>query len=484
MARAANPLLLIVRFRLLVLARAVGRHWFTVFVLGPMIVAGFAFILEPTVVKISGWLRAAAANWGPGEAAAGGCLIGGALLAGGMASAVRETFAVRTPEEALDALPAPASARFHGVLLAQVAHNVPAVALLWAGLSAASAAPVSAWSAAAIAAQAATAQVLAALCLARLGRLRSAGWAAPAAAGALAAWAALQSGVPSAALLVPPGYEAAQALARTLDVAWTPSPWAAPLTIGALYGLAWAAYAAWRDEHREHALEAAERRVLFPGLSHRLAGRMGRPRAAMFTRDLRLALRGFSPAVAVAAAAAVLFELTALSAWLNDWVPERWLPALALVCLSLACLSLSAVAPLLLAFQAPYFWIERSCGTEPEPLWRTKKSVALTLSAPALLATALMGPLIRPSMLDAAMFAGLAVLVWLTVGAFIGSMAFEIAPSPALGLLLSGLIASAVAGLYAVVPEYWLLWLYFYYAISRAAGSRAETTAAALGVEA
>ena len=56
------------------------------------------------------------------------------------------------------------------------------------------------------------------------------------------------------------------------------------------------------------------------------------PSLAAYLRDLRLVLRGFSPVVYVAGAAALLAAVASLSAWSEGWMPERWLAAFRACC--------------------------------------------------------------------------------------------------------------------------------------------------------
>ena len=77
------------RAKLLTAQRTISAHWFSVFVLAPMIVAGFYFILEPNVMQAGNWFRRAAPQWTGADVAAAGFLLTAALVAAGLPSALR-----------------------------------------------------------------------------------------------------------------------------------------------------------------------------------------------------------------------------------------------------------------------------------------------------------------------------------------------------------------------------------------------------------
>jgi hypothetical protein len=71
----------------------------------------------------------------------------------------------------------------------------------------------------------------------------------------------------------------------------------------------------------------------------------------------------------------------------------------------------------------------------------------------------------------------------MTVASVIGVFSFEIAASPALGLLLSGLFALGLAGLYIIGGPYWPMPLFLYVYFMGYFCERAEASASRLGVE-
>ena len=106
--------------------------------------------------------------------------------------------------------------------------------------------------------------------------------------------------------------------------------------------------------------------------------------AMQVARDLQLTLRGFSSAVYVALflfASLLLFMITALStSWLSTinkspgWFATTWhLPVMAtkVVCV-LATASCSILVAVLVAYQLPYYWLERVAGTTGKQMWDFK----------------------------------------------------------------------------------------------------------------
>ncbi len=506
MAGRVSPFWWILRFRLRALGRALGRHAFTVLVIGPMIVVGFALILEPSVERAAGWLRGAAADWDGKEIIAAALLATGLLVASGLSSAINELFAVRSSDGYLDALPVRPTVLINHAIVAQVIRAVPIGAVLGAVTLALSdstssfALPLSV-TVAFLVVQLALAQLIFGLAFVHWGWFKRERSIMVAGALLLAVW--LTSWNHAAAFLTgplfPPAVFLGEALCDALGI-WSPTR-----TIGIYWGssrgliaaaefgqrLFWTlvlykavrtAYLRWRDEDREKAQASTQRRRLLAAWRGLAERRFGRAIGSLVLRDLRLTLRGFSPAVYVAGAAAALFELGALSAWLEGWLAPQWIGPFLLFCLSLACLSLSALAPLLLEHELPRMWMERSTGVAPTALWKAKNRLALILSAPALAATIALAIAIEPTALDAVFLAGRAFLVWVTVATVIGTLAFEIAPSPALGLLLGGVFAVGLSGLYAL-QDFWPIGLFLYAYVMHALSERADGTASVLGVE-
>lgn len=485
--KKSSPLAALSGAKLRILRRTLWENGFTLFILGPLIVGGFWFILEPTLARAAAWTEAAAAGLSEADLLAAGLALTVLLTAAGLPSALREVFAIRTPDSTLDALPLDAKWRFGLVVATQTARNLPGFAAAWVGIAllaeaAGGSTPHPApWLA--VMAAVALLQILGGLMLLRWGLFRNGRLLGLAAALLTLAWfvrdwpAAIWAGGP---LAVPAFYLAGEIAAALLGGAGPAVLFTMALALALLFAGGWA-YGRWREEDRERAEAAlAQRRRLLSGLERRLKKPMGLAVAALLARDLRLTLRGFVPATAVAIAMAALC-LTAgfVGAMRAD---EVWKAPAAQLGVALACLSLSALAPLMLARQLPMHWLELSSGAPAEALWKTKNRLALLVSSPVLLAGLALGPTLGLEGWLYLAFAARIALGWVTVATIIGLLSFEIAPSPALGLLLGGLFAIGACGFYAI-PNYWPLGLFLYAYVMNALKERANHSAARLGAQ-
>ncbi len=489
MSRAADWLAL--RASLLTTKRALGAHWFSVFVLAPMIVGGFYFVLQPNLAQAGGWLRRAAPGWTGADLAAAGFLLAAALVAAGLPSALRHAYALGLPEAYLDALPISPGARFRGLLAGQILRNVPAWVALAAALRLAApqgGAGVSAAAAACAIVEIAALQLLTVLLLVRLGWLRAGRLVGVGAAIVLVCL--LVRIEPLSGLLALPLlpaaslFQAALASAVGMELAargWLsqwPAQAAGVLAIGVL---AWGPYRNWRNADVERAREAASRSAFaLGGLDRLLRKRFDAEVAAQLARDLRLTLRGATPAVWTCAAAAVLFLAAMPAAILNQWVAPPWMPVLLLTLAGLAALSLSAIAPVLLQRHRPAMWIEHAAGASPESMLEARKHFTLIVSAPVAVVAALAAAAFPGDWLSAAFLAARAVFAWIAVASIIGAVAFDIAMAPGLGLMLAGLLAIGVCGMLGL-DQGWPIAIFLYAYLMHHLNERAEAAAARLG---
>ena len=485
--KKSSALAALSRAKLRILRRTLWENGFTLFILGPLIVGGFWFILEPTLARAAGWTQAAAAGMGPAELLAAGLALTVLLTAAGLPSALREVFAIRTPDSTLDALPVDPKLRFGLIALTQTARNLPGFAATWVGIALlAEAADGSTPDAAqwlAVMAAVALLQILGGLILLRWGLFRTGRLLGLAAVLLALAWfvrdwpAAVWASGP---LAIPAGFFAGQLGAALHGGGASSAVPVAALALALLFAGGWA-YGRWREEDRERAEAAlAQRRRLLSGLERRLTKPMGREVAALLARDLRLTLRGFVPATAVAIAMAALCLTGGFVGGMR--VGEAWKAPAAQLGAALACLSLSALAPLMLARQLPMHWLELSSGAAPSALWKAKSRLALIVSSPALVIALALGPALQLEGWLYFAFAARVALGWITMATIIGLLSFEIAPSPALGLLLGGLFAVGVCGFYAI-PDYWPLGVFLYAYVMNALKERANQTAARLGAQ-
>ncbi|MBI1357704.1 MAG: hypothetical protein GC160_25460 [Acidobacteria bacterium] len=478
--------------KLRIARRALAESAFTVFVLGPLIVGGFWWVLEPTLTRAAGWTRAAAAELSAMDLTAVGLALVAALLAAGLPSALRETFSIRTPDAALDSLPVAPGWRFVLLALTQAARNAPVFFAIWLGFGllaevSGGIAPSPALLGLALL-ETAFLQIVGGMVALRVGlfasgRLLAAGAGLLGLAAAVRSYpAALWASAPLAPLATYFGNLLGDALGRSAGPVGGLGGWPAQAgTALAALALAAALYARWREEDRERAEQAlSQRRRLLAGLERRIPPRFGRPAAALFVRDLRLTLRGFAPSTTVSIALAALFVTGGFLS--GQRLEEAWRAPAAQIGVSLACLSLSALAPLLLVRQLPFHWLELSSGAAPEALWTAKNLLALAVSAPAAAIGLALGPTLGLQGADLAIFAARLGLCWLTVGTMIGLLSFEIAASPILGLLLGGLVSMALCAFYAL-PEHWPIGVFLYAYLMHALKERAEQTTARLGAQ-
>lgn len=489
--KTSSALAALYRAKLRILRRTLWDNAFTLFVLGPLIVGGFWFILQPTLARAAEWTQAAADGLGDSDQLAIGLALSILLTAAGIPSALREVFAIRTPDSTLDALPMQVRWRFGLISITQTLRNLPAFIALWAGLALLSAVaggefprPGKMIPAMAVLG---IVQILGALLLLHGGQFRTGRLLAIAAAALGLAWVVRD--VPQAVWLSGPLAPPAAFFANKIEAALHgPAPagfWAHWLTqLGVMLFLRiWVPplYGRWREDDRELAERAlTQRRRLLAGVESRLRGAFGLETAALLARDLRLALRGFVPATTVAIAAAVLCLSGGFLA--GAQLEPVWRGLAAQLGVALGCLSMSALAPLMLARQLPMHWLELSSGAAPQSLWKSKTWLALLVSAPVLLVGCALAPTLGLDGWSLAAFAARIALGWVTMATIIGLLAFEIAPSPVLGLLLGGLFAVGVCGFYAI-PNYWPIGLFLYAYVMNALKERASLTASRLGAQ-
>lgn len=424
----------LLRYRLLLFLRLLREHFFTLFVLAPTILGGVFYTLHPAGAVLAETVLRAGRPF-PEQLVL--TLLGlAAWTAVFWPSTVREIAPARSAAACLDALPVPASARFHVAFAVCFLRNTILAALLlavWSPEHLRGPAPY------AFAVLAAGLQLaLVALCLA-YGKAAAAVLGFGLIAAAAAAWSAFP-GILAAAL----GWAASRLLACSR-----------PMTSAAGAGQA----------------APPRRRAGFA-----LPRRLGAIRPQLL-RDLLLTRRFFSPAVFFAAAGA----LAALgSAWtLRAAAGPRWSAAIVLAGCALAALALSSLAPLLFRFQIPRFWLERSSPAPTDSIWKTKLCYASLVSLP-LLPVALAALAALPGG-NFAVSAAQAPIVIFTMSSAAALLMFEAADRPALGLTLAALLGFGFAGSYVLFWEYlpWIAALHIY--ALHAFANRARHTAARVG---
>jgi hypothetical protein len=484
---------LILRYKLIVLRRWLRTHLFTLFVLGPMILFGFYFVLEPSLMSAAAWVRQKSLAWTAQDLQALALGLAIVLAAMSLSSTLRAVYSLSSADAYLDALPVRPASRFHVLALSQILRKAPVLVVLLVTFKLLGGV-ISPWIASKLVvalAELALAEILAVLLLVHYRSFRAARLLVL--AGLLGAVILLSRSQPSALLVLLPLLPPAALLGKTLAAALSvgdPSAgllsaeWIHGIAIVALYGLSGLAYVPWRDAGREYARESASRRrrraiQRFASISRRF----GTALVAQVLRDWRLTRRVFSPAVYVAAGFAALFLLLpgfVLARWNLD--PE-WFAKGVLICCAFSVLSLAALAPLLLRYELPHFWVEQAAGVDPQTIWRAKVWYACLLTAPVIplgvLIAALQSPL---GLVEAMLFVAKLALMSVTVASLIGAVAFESLDSPVLGLLLSGLFAMGMAGMY-IFTDAWPVTAFIHVYLMHHLYERADGHSDALGAE-
>ena len=216
-----------------------------------------------------------------------------------------------------------------------------------------------------------------------------------------------------------------------------------------LYLLIRLSHKRWRASDVEYAnrLKRGGRAAVV--LIRALTRRLGAIVQAQVARDLQLTLRGFSSAVYLACAFAVLWPAALVTLLTGDllplatvgtgWLDATWLPvvmAIKIACL-LAIVSMASLLPVLLGYELPHFWLERVAGTTGLDMWQAKVWYARFVSLPAPLVVAAAGLLTgKAPMFYALPLVAECLWMWWLVSSIIGALSFEIPARPGLGVIL------------------------------------------------
>ncbi len=484
-----RPILLILRYRLRVLRRWLGVHAFELFVLAPVIVGGVLWVVDRQLSHLREPLARSLAGT---DSVSGAASLGLALLlvAVALPATFRELYDHRRGSGYLDALPVPASARFHATLTAELARALPAFAVLMLAAGALAGdlvPPIAALAERSVRLLAALlalalSRVAVTLALVHFRLLARGRWLVLGATAALATVAPH----PAARLLLLPWLAPAAQLERVfldalgvpgaavagMGTAWA-SPWTLAMTALALYLLTRALYLTWHRRDLEVAARLQGARA--SRLTARLLAFSSRPAAVQVGRDVALVARRFSPAVPLAAGLALLLDAAVLAVLTDLALPELWRQRLAVAGLVLSVQAVVALVPFLLEHQLPRFWIEKSTGVELEQVWRAKLGTAALLAGLPVLAGIVI-LLAAPGL--GATAKGIAILqllaaAWI-VTSILGLAVFEIAAQPLLGLLFGSLLGLAVAALFVFYPQAWWLWAVLYAWVASQVAGRAS----------
>lgn len=424
------------RLRLTTGRRWVGDEGFTIFVMAPLVVGGAALIFEPFVADAARALRVGALPWIDDHRAGMAAAVGIALIVARLSGAIRDAFALRECDFALDALPISSLARAHDALLRRVAKALPVgIALV---LAAALAVPDTG------------------------GRLSAARDAVGPALLLSVALGIVETGAAMLAVhgrFVRPMRLAVTALAVAaaafaVESAVVVAVFVLPIV---MYGVTLYAFAAWRIADRDVARQALARaRRSRTGFEQRAGQWFGLRIAAQVVRDLRLVRRGFSSSVYAAAGLAVV--VPGAATWLARSFalgPDGCFRA-AGAATAAAAFVLSALTHGLVAYERPRVWIDLVCGVAPEEFPKARLWTARLLAAPALplgLATAAATGV----PLGIRTVATVAWSTWATAS-LTGVLCYELKERPAAGLALAAVLAGGVTLLVVVNEPFDLMW--------------------------
>ena len=242
--------------------------------------------------------------------------------------------------------------------------------------------------------------------------------------------------------------------------------------IVALYSLARFLHQSWRafDIELAKRIQSGGNRNLL-GLQF-LQRHFARPVVVQLSRDLQLTLRAFSSSVYVALFTFLLLLLVLITVLTTGWLPTAaitsgwfdatWLPAVMAVKVTcvLTTASCSIVVAVLVAYQLPHLWLERTTGASGKQMWESKLWYArvVSLASPLVvwLVSVVSGTIpafyLLPLLIEC-------IWLWWIVSTMIGALAFEIPDRPELAIVLM-ISFGAVFGL--LVTIFWPIGLAFF----------------------
>jgi hypothetical protein len=404
-----------------------GARWlrdnaFILMVPGPLVLGGAAVILQPTLEAA---LAASAGATAFAPLAAAWLFL--AILIARLSSTVRDVFGLTPSGQFLETLPVAALVRLVDVLVVRLAKTVALGVALVAVLSVARHELSNVNLIAGLCAALASIEIALALLLVRWGGLRS--------------YELIAIGCLLAVVLG----ELGSYLVTIVSVA-TP--------LGAAFS-AWA-FARWRTDYRERARMALARAHRSPLLIDRAARRLlGAGAGALFVRDLRLVLRGFSAAPYLGLGCAL--ALPALALWLTRDLDstERRLAVEAAGVLS--AYSLAAVTHPLMAYCSSRTWLEAVGTLEAQDYARSLRLLGCTLAAPSIAIT-LAAMMATGVDFQLATIARVLLLSYVTASTT-ALLSFEGEGRPLVSLVLGFLAACGVSLVFVVSPAGSPVWL-------------------------
>jgi hypothetical protein len=232
-----------------------------------------------------------------------------------------------------------------------------------------------------------------------------------------------------------------------------------------LYSLASRSHERWRAADIEYAkrLESSSRWNVF---SARAVMRKFTPSVAVqLARDLQLTMRAFSSAVYVVVLITALWVVALAIVLVEDmfpfaanfsiagWLDLSWLPqslAIKFACV-LVVASLASLLPLLVAYELPLLWVERSIGSTGLDLWQAKLWYTRIVSSPAPLVTWAAGMATGKASLSYALpLLAECFFLWWLVSSITGALSFEMPTRPGLAMIVMTTVGMA-AGAFAAM---------------------------------
>jgi hypothetical protein len=232
------------------------------------------------------------------------------------------------------------------------------------------------------------------------------------------------------------------------------------VAITLLYLLVNKCHSLWRAHDIEYAkrLQPGDRRSI-KGF-YLLEKYLGRAVAVHLFRDILLTLRAFSFAVYIVIGMSCLWVLVMLVVLTTDilpsaepstgWFDATWLPevfAVKVTCL-LVSTSMATLLPIIVSYELPHLWLERTSGVAGQHIWLGKLwyTRIITLPAPLLvwLASLVTGQIpmfyIAPLLLEC-------LGIWWIVSTLIGSLSFEIPARSGIAIIIMVKIGLGIGGL-------------------------------------
>lgn len=428
---------------LLRLRMTMGVRWFraesfTIVVMAPLVVGGAALIFEPFIADAARAVRDGGLSWLASRPFTLAGVASIALIVARLSGTIRDAYAIRESDFALDSLPIGPIALAHDTLLRRAAKAMPVAAALMIG--AALAAPEGA------------------------GRLATARGVAGTALFYAGALAVVETGFAMLAVrlrVVRPIRLAMVAIAAGLAAVaiGDAALWMAPVVVVLGYAATIVAFRRWRVADRDAARHALAKARRSSARTERLADRFFGPRiGAQVIRDLRLARRGFSSAVYASIGLAVV--VPGAAAWLADRFDlsavSRFRAAGAATAAS--AFALAALTHALVAYERPRVWIDLVSGVSKEEFPRARLWTARLLAAPAF-AVGLIAAIASDVPLG---FLSIATLAWATwaTASLTGVLCYELKERPAAGLVLAAVLAGGVSLLIVVNEPFELMWYF------------------------